>query len=95
LVDSFYNIIETCTDNCHICFVFSVLCQEVADAEELAEDVVSAIMILDIAKQLSAAEAVPGDESAAKEAVPGDDISEPSGSYQTPKWGLNGGVLMD
>jgi hypothetical protein len=48
----------------------------VAAAEELAEDVVSAIMNLDIAKttlqQRSAAEAVPGDESAAKEAVPGD-----------------------
>ena len=70
MVDSFYNIIETCTDNCHICFVFSVLCQVVADAEELAEDLVSAIMILDI---VSAAEAVPGDESAAKEAVPGDE----------------------
>ena len=76
MVDSFYNIIETCTDDCHICFVFTVLCQDVAAAEELAEDVVSAIMSLDIAKttlqQLSAAEAVPGDESAAKEAVPGD-----------------------
>ena len=47
---SFYNIIETCTDDCHICFVFTVLCQDVAAAEELADDVVSAIMILDIAK---------------------------------------------
>ena len=76
MVDSFYNIIETCTDDCHICFVFTVLCQHVAAVEELAEDVVSAIMILDIAKttlhQFFAAEAVPGDESAAKEAVPGD-----------------------
>ena len=45
---SFYNIIETCTDDCHICFVFSVLCQEVADAEELAVVVVVAIMTLDI-----------------------------------------------
>ena len=50
MVDSFYNIIGTCTDDCHICFVFTVLCQDVAAAEELTEDVVSAIMILDIAK---------------------------------------------
>ena len=50
MVDSFYNLIEICTDDCHICFVFTVLCQDVAAAEELTEDVVSAIMILDIAK---------------------------------------------
>ena len=45
---SFYNIIETCTDDCHICFVFPALIQEVADAEELAVVVVVAIMTLDI-----------------------------------------------
>ena len=45
---SFYNIIETCTDDCHICYVFPVLCQEVADAEDLAVEVVVAIMTLDI-----------------------------------------------
>ena len=59
MVDSFYNIIETCTDDCHICFVFTVLCQHVAAVEELAEDVVSAIMILDIAKK---SDAVPAAE---------------------------------
>ena len=82
MVDSFYNIIETCTDDCHICFVDTVLCQDVAAEEELAEEVVSAIMNLDIVmttqEQLShlfdpadesAAEAVPADESAS-EAVP-------------------------
>jgi hypothetical protein len=86
LVDSFYNIIETCTDDCHICFVYTALCQDVAAEEELVEEVVSAIMNLDIVmttqEQLShlfdpaeesAAEAVPADESAAEaaaEAVP-------------------------
>ena len=45
---SFYNIIETCNDDSHICYVFPVLCQEVADAEELAVEVVVAIMTLDI-----------------------------------------------
>ena len=45
---SFYNIIETCTDDCHICFVFPALCQEVAEAEELAVEVVVAIVTVDI-----------------------------------------------